>query len=100
MGQRVVLGVAQHAAGERRIALNDGDAVGPAIAAEDLFRYSSHAPGMGTAIRALSGLAPRTLALMHGPSFSGDGAAALHALADEYDQRVSDQAFAFLRSAA
>jgi flavorubredoxin len=81
-------------------ALTDGDVVGPAIAAEDLFRYSSHAPGMGTAIRALSALAPRTLALMHGPSFSGDGAAALHGLADEYDRRVSDQAFALLRSAA
>jgi len=25
---------------------------------------------------------------MHGPSFSGDGAAALHALADEYDRRI------------
>jgi hypothetical protein len=25
---------------------------------------------------------------MHGPSFSGDGAAALSALADNYDQRV------------
>jgi hypothetical protein len=37
---------------------------------------------------------------MHGPSFTGDGAAALHALADDYDRRVSDQAFAVLRSAA
>ena len=45
---------------------------------------------MGTTIRALAGLAPRTLALMHGPSFAGDGAAALHALADDYDRRVSD----------
>jgi hypothetical protein len=26
--------------------------------------------------------------LMHGPSFAGDGAAALHALADEYDRRA------------
>jgi hypothetical protein len=25
---------------------------------------------------------------MHGPSFAGDGAAALNALADEYDRRV------------
>jgi flavorubredoxin len=70
-------------------ALTDGDIVGPAIAAEDLFRYSSRNPLMGATIRALAGLAPRTLALMHGPSFSGDGAAALRALADDYDRRAS-----------
>ena len=34
------------------------------------------------------GLAPRTLALMHGPSFAGDGRAALLALAAEYDRRT------------
>jgi len=72
-------------------ALTDGDVVGPAIAAEDLFKYSALAPGMGGAIRRLAPLAPRTLALMHGPSFVGDGAAALSALADEYDRRVGDQ---------
>ena len=70
-------------------ALTDGDIVGPAIAAEDIFRYSSLNPAMGTTIRSLATLNPRTLALMHGPSFSGDGSAALHALADEYDRRVS-----------
>jgi flavorubredoxin len=69
-------------------ALTGGDVVGPAIAAEDLFRYSALAPGMGTAIRGLAKLAPRTLALMHGPSFSGDGASALRALADDYDRRM------------
>jgi hypothetical protein len=58
------------------------------VAGEDLFRYSSLNPGMGHTLRQLSALAPRTLALMHGPSFSGDGAAALSALADEYDRRV------------
>ena len=70
-------------------ALTTGDVVGPAIAGEDLFRYSSLNPGMGATLRRLSGLAPRTLALMHGPSFAGDGGAALRALADEYDRRVS-----------
>jgi len=68
--------------------LTDGDIVGPAAAAEDVFKYSSLNPGMGPTIRGLSALAPRTLALMHGPSFAGDGAAALHALADDYDRRV------------
>jgi flavorubredoxin len=70
-------------------ALTDSDIVGPAIAAEDLFRYSSLCPDMGTTIRGLAKLSPRKLALMHGPSFSGDGAAALSALADDYDRRAS-----------
>lgn len=69
-------------------ALTHGDVVGPATAAEDIFKYSGLNPQMGTTIRALSKLAPKTLALMHGPSFSGDGAAALCALADDYDRRL------------
>ena len=78
-------------------ALTGGDIVGPAVAAEDLFRYSCLSPGMGATIRGLSGLAPRTLALMHGPSFQGDGAAALRALADDYDRRISSQVAAVPR---
>ena len=69
-------------------ALTEGDIVGPAIAAEDMFQYSCLNPRMGTTIRGLAEFAPRTLALMHGPSFVGDGAAALRALADDYDRRV------------
>ena len=79
-------------------AVTERDIVGPAIATEDFFRFSSLNPGMGQTIRKLATLAPRTLALMHGPSFAGDGAAALRALADDYDRRVSDQVL--LRSAA
>lgn len=70
-------------------ALTDRDIVGPAIAGEDIFGYSSLNPGMGRTVRRLAGLAPRTLALMHGPSYEGDGAAALNALADDYDRRVT-----------
>lgn len=70
-------------------ALTTGDIVGPAIAGEDVFSYSSLNPGMGVTLRGLAELAPRTLALMHGPSFAGDGAAALRALAEDYDGRVS-----------
>jgi len=81
-------------------ALTDGDVVGPAIAAEGLFQYSCLAPGMGATIRGLATLAPRTLALMHGPSFTGDGSAALGALADEYDRRVADRVFMALQTAA
>jgi flavorubredoxin len=75
-------------------ALTEADIVAPAIAAEDLFGYSSLNPAMGTTIRRLAALAPRTLALMHGPAFAGDCAAALAALADDYDRRASDRAFA------
>jgi flavorubredoxin len=70
-------------------AVTDGDVVGPAIAAEDLFNYSALNPRMAMTIRRLAELAPRTLALMHGPTFEGDGAAALRALAGDYDRRVA-----------
>ncbi len=70
-------------------ALTEGDIVGPAVVAEDMFRASCLSPAMGTTIRELAGLAPRTLALMHGPSFAGDAAAALRALADDYDRRIT-----------
>lgn len=72
-------------------ALTSGDIVGPAIAAETVFPYSSLNPKMGAIIRGLANLSPRTLALMHGPSFSGDGAAALRALAADYDRRISER---------
>ena len=68
--------------------LTSSDIVGPAVAAEDLFQYSCLNPRMGETIRALAKVSPRTLALMHGPSFSGDGASALRALADDYDRRM------------
>jgi len=43
---------------------------------------------MAATIRRLADLQPRTLALMHGPSFAGDGAPALLALADDCEHRV------------
>jgi flavorubredoxin len=70
-------------------ALTGGDIVGPATAAEDMFKYSSLNPNMGSTLRRLAELRPRKLALMHGPSFEGDGAAALVALAADYDRRIS-----------
>ena len=77
-----------------------GDCRSDDIAIEDVFKYSCLNPGMGATIRGLSNLAPRTLALMHGPSFTGDGAAALRALADDYDRRVLGQRDAVQQSAA
>ena len=43
---------------------------------------------MGATIEGLASLTPRTLPLMHGPSFSGDGAAALRALAKDCERRT------------
>jgi flavorubredoxin len=70
-------------------ALVDRDIVGPAIAAEDAFGYSTLTPHTGQMIRKLADLAPRTLALMHGPSFNGDCRTALRDLAADYDRRVA-----------
>jgi flavorubredoxin len=70
--------------------LIEADIVGPASAAEDLFRFSSLHPAMGETIRKLAPLAPKTLALMHGPAFCGDTRAALEALADDYDRRTAE----------
>ena len=70
-------------------AISGSDIVGPAAAAEDLFGFSSLHPDMGATIRRLAPLAPKTLALMHGPAFVGDTAAALEALADDYDRRTA-----------
>lgn len=77
-------------------ALTRGDIVAPAIAAEDMFRSSSLSPAMGPTIRRLATLVPGILALMHGPSFTGDAAGALRALADSYDARLRAE----LRAAA
>lgn len=69
--------------------LTETDIVGPASAAEDMFAYSTLAPSTPTAIDRLALLEPKTLALMHGSSFAGDGAAALRALADAYRVRLN-----------
>ena len=50
-----------------------------------------HLPDPGTAptLRPLAELEPRTLALMHGPAYAGDGAGALLDLADAYEARFA-----------
>jgi len=63
-------------------ALTETDVAGPAIAAEEMFHAMSLGPGTAAILRGLAALSPRTLALMHGSSFRGDGAAPLTALAD------------------
>jgi len=66
-------------------ALTTDDIVEPAMEAEAMFRSTSLAPDTSTVMRRLGELAPTTLALMHGSSFSGDCARALDDLADSYE---------------
>ena len=54
-----------------------------------LYRYEKGEVIKLDTIRRLAELAPTTLAIMHGSCFSGDGAAALNALADDYDRRLT-----------
>jgi flavorubredoxin len=65
-------------------ALVESDIVGPAAATEDIFHATALTPSTAPSIRKLAELEPRTLALMHGSSYRGDGAAALRELARYY----------------
>ncbi|HJQ46144.1 MAG TPA: hypothetical protein VJ870_07460 [Amycolatopsis sp.] len=68
---------------------SDADIVGPAVAAEDATRASAITPASGSTVRGLATWQPRTLALMHGPAFTGDCVGAVNALADDYDRRMA-----------
>ncbi len=70
-------------------AVTDKDIVGPAIEAERLFHYTSLGPSTAPNVRKLAAHAPRTLALMHGASYNGDGGRALNALADHYEAELN-----------
>ena len=70
-------------------ALATHDLLDAAAQAEEVFGATCLTPNTGPTIRRLAELAPQRLAIMHGSSFEGDCAAALHALADDYDRRVA-----------
>lgn len=65
-------------------ATTEADIVPAAIAAEELFHSTSVGAATAPTIRRLADLQPRALALMHGPTFFGDGADALNRLANYY----------------
>lgn len=81
-------------------AVTDGDLVDAAIAAEDLFGQTSLGPAVPATYRRLADLGPRTLAVMHGSSYSGDCPALLRTLADVYEQRYGCSPTAAAPSAA
>ncbi len=68
------------------VALTTNDIVEPAMEAEAIFGASSMAPTTASTMRKLGDLAPTTLAVMHGASFTGDGGKALYDLADGYER--------------
>lgn len=71
---------------------------GPALTGEDLleraaktdafFPFVPLTPKTGPTIRALAALKPRTLAVMHGSSFTGDAAPMLVRLAEYYEDKM------------
>ncbi len=69
---------------------------GPAVTSSDILAPAIAAPGAGmsltpstvSTIGRLSKLAPRTLAVMHGSSFTGDAGTALGGLANHYLSRL------------
>ena len=71
-------------AGNPAALVHDYDLVGAALAAEAMFAATCLTAATSPTVRRLVDLEPRTLALMHGPSFAGDCTAALDGLADGY----------------
>jgi flavorubredoxin len=65
-------------------ALTESDCVAPALEAESLFHATGLTTNLTPTLEHLAQLAPCTLALMHGASFTGDGAGQLRGLSDGY----------------
>ncbi len=68
-------------------ALATSDLLEAAAQTEDMFGATCLTPKTAPTIRGLAELAPTTLAIMHGSSYTGDAAKALLDLADDYDHR-------------
>lgn len=70
-------------------ASTDGDIIGPAVAAEETFGSTALTPNTAPTIERLAELSPSTLALMHGPAYTGDATTALKELAGFYADRFA-----------
>lgn len=69
--------------GTGEVALTEGDILGPSEAFRHQMDYFSHSKHAGALLEKLASTNPRTLAVMHGSAWSGDGAGLLRALAHE-----------------
>jgi flavorubredoxin len=70
-------------------ALTSADVVERALQAEGMFHATSLAPHTVRTLQALGDLNPRTLAIMHGPSYEGNGKRALYDLASGYQELMA-----------
>jgi flavorubredoxin len=70
-------------------ALTSDDIVEPALFAESMFHATAITPSTAPTLRALGDLAPSTLALMHGSSYTGDTPQAFYDLATGYEQMLT-----------
>jgi hypothetical protein len=68
--------------------LTTDDVSEAAMAHDQLMHGHAYTPQTGPTLRRLAALAPERLAMMHGPTFEGDGAGQLLALADYFDARL------------
>jgi flavorubredoxin len=70
-------------------AATTGDGIADAAIAHDqLMHGHAYTPDTGPTLRRLAALEPERLALMHGPTFVGEGAAQLAVLAAYFDSRL------------
>jgi hypothetical protein len=67
--------------GTGEVALTQSDILGPSEAFRKPMDYFSHSKHAGAIIERMAAVEPRTLAVMHGSAWSGDGAALLRQLA-------------------
>ncbi|MGV9798639.1 MBL fold metallo-hydrolase [Mycobacterium sp. NPDC003449] len=65
-------------------ALTQSDCVAPALETERLFHATGLTTNLAPTLAGLADLNPATLAIMHGASYHGDGAAQLRELSDGY----------------
>jgi flavorubredoxin len=71
-------------------AITTGDVVERAMVAEGMFHATSLAPHTVKTLQRLGDLNPSTLAIMHGPSYQGDGKRALYDLAAGYEKLIAE----------
>lgn len=70
-------------------ALTESEVVSPAIQVERAMGFVNVGPNSAPTLRRLGALKPKTLAIMHGPSFRGNCAGQLEGLAQDYERRLA-----------
>jgi flavorubredoxin len=74
--------------GKSEVESDGGDILSPAIATENTAGFTPVTAKTGPTVRKLAALKPQHLALMHGPTWHGDGEKMLGDLAGYYEERL------------